>query len=213
MTTKKSEVNTPKSTKWEQLAKCHSTLGRNEQGEVRITCPEFHDLCAGQKYELNCLCSGKKSHIHIVEKISDYDAGGHTVWTGTVNGETFTELNISELKAFVECTYTRPKASAASPVGKIVTALSTAEKTAREAGENELADLIQKAKVFAQSRDKMLIEEAKKRAEEEAKAKKAEAKTAKADKSADDMSDNALIAQFSKRKGITFEEAKEMLGM
>lgn len=60
--------------------------------------------------------------------------------------------------------------------------------------------------------------EAERAAEAEAKAKKdaeakAKAKSEKADKSADDMSNNALIEQVSKRCGISLKEARKRLGL
>lgn len=154
-----------KTTKVEQLAKCHETLPRTEQGEVMINCKLFHDLAASQRYLLKCECTGKKSHIWITEKVSNYGSGAYTVLTGTVNGEKFELLTISELKKLVGCEYTRPTASK-SFTSRAVRALAQLEEEARKEEEKELADLIQKAKVFAQAREKAKIEEEKREREQ-----------------------------------------------
>lgn len=149
-----------KTTKVEQLAKCHEMLPRTEQGEVIVNCQQLHDLAASQRYLHRCECTGKKNHIWITEKVSNYGSGAYTVLTGTVNGERFELLTISELKKLIGCDYTRPTASK-SLTSRAVRMLAQLEEEARKEEEKELADLIQKAKVFAQAREKAKIEEEK----------------------------------------------------
>lgn len=168
-----------KTTKVEQLAKCHETLPRTEQGEVMINCKLFHDLAASQRYLLKCECTGKKSHIWITEKVSNYGSGAYTVLTGTVNGEKFELLTISELKKLVGCEYTRPTASK-SFTSRAVRTLAQLEEEARKEEEKELADLIQKAKVFAQAREKAKIEEEKREREQREKEQKESRKVERA---------------------------------
>lgn len=149
-----------KTTTYEQLAKCHETLARTELGEVIIDCKQLHDLAASHKYLHKCDCTGKKNRIHITEKVSNYGSGAYTVLTGTVNGERFELLTISELKKLIGCEYVRPTASKLY-ISRAARALSQLEEEARKEDEKELADLIQKAKVFAQAREKAKIEEEK----------------------------------------------------
>lgn len=158
-----------KTTKVEQLAKCHEMLPRTEQGEVIVNCKQLHDLAASQRYLHKCECTGKKNHIWITEKVSNYGSGAYTVLTGTVNGERFELLTISELKKLIGCDYTRPTASK-SFISRAVRTLAQLEEEARKEEEKELADLIQKAKVFAQAREKAKIEEERKERERAEKA-------------------------------------------
>lgn len=160
-----------KTTTYEQLAKCHETLPRTEQGEVIIDCKQLHDLAASHKYLHKCDCTGKKNHLHITEKVSNYGSGAYTVLTGTVNGEKFELLTISELKKLIGCEYVRPTASKLY-ISRAARALSQLEEEARKEGEKELADLIQKAKVFAQAREKAKIEEEKREREQREKEQK-----------------------------------------
>lgn len=187
-----------KTTTYEQLAKCHETLPRTEQGEVIIDCKQLHDLAASHKYLHKCECSGKKNHLHITEKVSNYGSGAYTVLTGTVNGEKFELLTISELKKLIGCEYVRPTASKLY-ISRAARALSQLEEEARKEEEKELADLIQKAKVFAQAREKAKIEEEKAAREKaDAESKKARARE-KADAQSENMSDAALLAELKKR--------------
>ena len=168
-----------KTTKVEQLAKCHEMLPKTEQGEVMINCKLFHDLAASQRYLLKCECTGKKSRIWIAEKVSNYGSGAYTVLTGTVNGEPFELLTISELKKLVGCEYTRPTASK-SFTSRAVRTLAQLEEEARKEEEKELADLIQKAKVFAQAREKAKIEEERREREQREKEQKESRKVERA---------------------------------
>jgi hypothetical protein len=168
-----------KTTTYEQLAKCHETLPRTEQGEVIIDCKQLHDLAASHKYLHKCECSGKKNRIHITEKVSNYGSGAYTVLTGTVNGERFELLTISELKKLIGCEYVRPTASKLF-VSRATRTLTQLETEARTEGEKELADLIQKAKVFAQAREKAKIEEEKKAREQKEKEQKESRKVERA---------------------------------
>lgn len=168
-----------KTTKVEQLAKCHEMLPRTEQGEVVVNCQQLHDLAASQRYLHRCSCTGKKNRIHITEKVSNYGSGAYTVLTGTVNGEKFELLTISELKKLIGCEYTRPTASK-SFVSRAVRTLSQLEEEARKEEEKELAELIQKAKVFAQAREKAKIEEERKAREEKDKEQKESRKVERA---------------------------------
>lgn len=160
-----------KTTKVEQLAKCHEMLPRTEQGEVIVNCKQLHDLAASQRYLHKCECTGKKNRIHITEKVSNYGSGAYTVLTGTVNGERFELLTISELKKLIGCDYTRPTASKLF-ISRAARALAQLEEEARKEEEKELADLIQKAKVFAQAREKAKIEEEKREREQREKEQK-----------------------------------------
>lgn len=160
-----------KTTKVEQLAKCHEMLPRTEQGEVIVNCKQLHDLAASQRYLHKCECTGKKNRIHITEKVSNYGSGAYTVLTGTVNGEKFELLTISELKKLIGCDYTRPTASK-SFISRAVRTLAQLEEEARKEEEKEMADLIQKAKVFAQTREKAKIEEEKREREQREKEQK-----------------------------------------
>jgi hypothetical protein len=160
-----------KTTKVEQLAKCHEMLPRTEQGEVIVNCKQLHDLAASQRYLHKCECTGKKNRIHITEKVSNYGSGAYTVLTGTVNGEKFELLTISDLKKLIGCEYTRPTASK-SFTSRAVRTLAQLEEEARNEEEKELADLIQKAKVFAQAREKAKIEEERKAREAKEKEQK-----------------------------------------
>lgn len=209
-------VATPKTTKWEQLAKCHVDLCRNDLGEVKISCPEFRDLAAGQRYEFKCKCTGKTWHIHITEKISDYDAGGHTVISGTLNGEKFTNLNITQLKERVECEYRREKdgsSNCKTALGKAKFATDKLAEVIAACNDEELTKAYQQLKGLVGLKR---AEEQKREAEEREqrdRAERAKKKSERADSHADDMTDGALIAQVAKRRGISHAEAKKMLGL
>lgn len=168
-----------KTTKVEQLAKCHEMLPRTEQGEVIVNCKQLHDLAASQRYLHKCECTGKKNRIWITEKVSNYGSGAYTVISGTVNGEKFELLTISELKKLIGCDYTRPTASKGF-VSRAVRTLAQLEEEARKEEEKELADLIQKAKVFAQAREKAKIEEERKAREAKEKEQKESRKVERA---------------------------------
>lgn len=168
-----------KTTTFEQLAKCHESLPRTEQGEVIINCQQLHDLAASHKYLHRCNCSGKKNRIHITEKVSNYGSGAYTVLTGTANGEKFELLTISELKKLIGCDYVRPTASKLF-ISRATRALTQLEEEARKEGEKELADHIQKAKVFAQAREKAKIEEEKREREQREKEQKESKKVERA---------------------------------
>lgn len=204
--TAENTVATPKTTTWEQLAKCHADLSRNELGEVKITCPEFRDLAAGQRYEFKCKCTGKTWHIHITEKISDYDAGGHTVISGTLNGEKFTNLNISQLKDRVECEYRRAKDGSSNdktPAGKLYYLLSKSEVV-------KLAEDCKDPQILATLTQLRGLTGAEKKAEDEARAK---AKAENDAKVKQEKKDNSLVAQVAQRLGISEAEARKMLGL
>lgn len=209
-------VATPKTTKWEQLAKCHATLGRNELGEVKITCPEFRDLAAGQRYEFKCNCTGKTWHIHVTEKISDYDAGGHTVISGTLNDEKFANLNISQLKDRVECEYRREKngsSNCKTALGKAKFATDKLSEVIAECNDEELTKAYQQLKGLVGLKR---AEEQKREAEERGRRERAEReqkKAERADRQADDMTNDALIKQVAKRCNISEAEARKMLGL
>lgn len=191
---------TPKSTKWEQLAKCHTTteVYKNEVGEVVLTDELLRELAAGQRY------SYKGKSIHVTEKITNFGTGGHTVLTGTIDGEPFDKLNIEKIKYLVGCDFRRAKSGSSNDktaAGKLYYLLSKAEIIA-------FAEGCKDKQILATLMQLRGLAGAEKKAED-AERERAKAEADAKDKRAKEIA--RLITQTAKTLNLSEADAKALL--
>lgn len=200
-----------KVTTFEELWKGHTDLPRTDKGAIILTDELFHDFAASHKY------SYKGREFKVLEKRSGTERGGKTLYKVQSGADTFTDFSIEELKQEFKCEYRRPKSGSSNcttPIGKFLFLVS--KKETRELNEsckdeevtkayNQLLGILGKKREIEKKRE----DEERDRKNAEAKAK---AKAERADKTASDISDDALARELARRSGMSLEDARKMLG-
>lgn len=190
-----------KVTTFEELFSGHSMLPRTEQGAIILTDELFRNLAASHTYKYG------ERVFKVLSKRSGTERGGKTLYNVKSGKDTFENVSIEELKEEFGCEYRREKASTKTALGKLEFEVSNkvfglVEDCSTEVTESEFSEL--KA-AFKQLRGLVGIlrkaqqEAAEKAAAEKAAAERAKKETEKADKSADKMSNEALLAELKKR--------------
>ena len=190
-----------KVTTFEELFAGHSMLPRTEQGAIILTDELFRNLAASHTYKYG-------EHVFkVLSKRSGTERGGKTLYNVKSDKDTFENVSIEELKEEFGCEYRREKASTKTAIGKLEFEVSSkvanlVEDCSTEVTSDEFSEL--KA-AYKQLRGLVGIlrkaqqEAAEKAAAEKAATEKAKKETERADKSADKMSEEALLAELKKR--------------
>lgn len=177
----------------EELFSGHASLPRTEQGAIILTDELFRNLAASHTYEYN-------GHVFkVLEKRSGTERGGKTLYKVKSGADTFTDVSIEELKEEFGCEYRREKASTKTALGRAKFATDKLSEVIAECNDEEVT------KAYNQLRGLVSLKRAEeqKREQEEResreRAERAKRESERADKSADKMSDAALLAELKKR--------------
>lgn len=177
----------------EELFAGHASLPRTEQGAIILTDELFRNLAASHTYQYN-------GHaFKVLEKRSGTERGGKTLYKVKSGADTFTDFSIEELKEEFGCEYRREKASTKTALGKAKYATDKLAEVIAECEDEELTKAYQQLKGLISLKR---AEEQKREQEEREsreRAERAKRESEKADKSADKMSDAALLAELKKR--------------
>ena len=194
----------------EELFAGHASLPRTEQGAIILTDELFRNLAASHTYKYG------ERVFKVLEKRSGTERGGKTLYKVQSGADTFEDFSIEELKQEFGCEFRREKNGASNsktPLGKAKYATDKLSEVIAECNDEEITKAYQQLKGLVglkrEKEKKREIEEREQREKEEKEQKERE----RADKSADKMSNNALIEQVSKRCGISLKEARKMLGL
>lgn len=198
-----------KVTTHEELFQGHEKL-INENGVIVLTDELFRNLAA----DPDRIYEYKGRQFRVISKRSGVaECGGKTLYNVRCGADTFEDYSIEDLKEEFDCDFRREKASTKTALGKAKFATDKLAEVIAECNDEELTKAYQQLKGLVGLKR---AEEQKRESEERAKREKAERakrESDKADKSADKMSNRALIEQVSKRCGISLEEARKMLGL
>lgn len=177
----------------EELFSGHAKLPRTEQGAIILTEELFRNLAASHTYEYN----GRV--FKVLEKRSGTERGGKTLYKVKSGADTFTDISIEELKEEFGCEFRREKASTKTALGKAKFAADKLSEVIAECNDEELTKAYQQLKgLIGLKRAEEQKREQEERESRE-KAERAKRESEKADKSADKMSDAALLAELKKR--------------
>lgn len=180
----------------EELFAGHASLPRTEQGAIILTDELFRNLAASHVYQYN----GRA--FKVLEKRSGTERGGKTLYKVQSGADTFEDFSIEELKQEFGCEYRREKngsSNAKTALGKAKYATDKLSEVIAECNDEELTKAYQQLKGLVSIKR---AEEQKRETEEREqreKAERAKKESEKADKSADKMSDAALLAELKKR--------------
>lgn len=177
----------------EELFAGHANLPRTEQGAIILTEELFRNLAASHTYKYG------DRVFKVLEKRSGTERGGKTLYKVKSGADTFTDFSIEELKEEFGCEYRREKASTKSALGKAKYATDKLSEVIAECNDEELTKAYQQLKGLVSLKR---AEEQKREQEEREsreKAERAKRESEKADKSADKMSNEALLAELKKR--------------
>lgn len=188
----------------EQIARIHNNC-EIENGFILVPVESFGYLASGQNYRI--IETGDE--IKVTGKRSGDGSGKKTIYIAEVNGEPF-EGSIEDLKDLLKIDYRRPKgasSNAKTALGKLEFEVSN--KVANLVGDcatevtadefSELKNAYKQFRGLVGIFRKAQQAAAEKAAAEKAAAERAKKETEKADKSADKMSDEALLAELKKR--------------
>lgn len=186
-----------KVTTHEELWKGHEEL-INENGVIVLTDELFRNLSADpvRVYEY------KGRQFRVLSKRSGTERGGKTLYKVQSGADTFEDYSIEELKEEFCCEYRREKngsSNAKTALGKAKYATDKLSEVIAECNDGELTKAYQQLKGLVSLKR---AEEQKRETEEREqreKAERAKRESEKADKSADKMSDAALLAELKKR--------------
>lgn len=195
----------------EELWKGHEEL-INDNGVIVLTDELFRNLSADSAriYEY------RGRQFRVLEKRSGTERGGKTLYKVQSGADTFTDFSIEELKQEFGCEYRRAKdgsSNCKTALGKTKYSVDKLAELIAECNDEELTKAYQQLKGLVG----LKRAEEQKREEEEReqreRAERAKKKSERADSHADDMTNKALIEQVAKRCGISYAEAKKMLGL
>lgn len=180
----------------EELFAGHANLPRTEQGAIILTDELFRNLAASHTYKYN----GRA--FKVLEKRSGTERGGKTLYKVQSGADTFEDFSIEELKQEFGCEYRREKngsSNAKTALGKAKFATDKLAEVIAECNDEELTKAYQQLKGLVGLKR---AEEQKREQEEREsreRAERAKRESEKADKSADKMSDAALLEELKKR--------------
>lgn len=185
-----------KVTTFEELFAGHANLPRTEKGAIILTDELFRNLAASHTYKYG------ERVFKVLEKRSGTERGGKTLYKVQCGADTFEDFSIEELKQEFGCEFRRAKdgsSNSKTALGKAKYATDKLSAVIAECDDeeitrayNQLKGLVSLKRAEEQKRE---TEEKEKAALEDRKKKESE----KADKSADKMSDAALLAELKKR--------------
>lgn len=180
----------------EELFAGHANLPRTEQGAIILTDELFRNLAASHTYKY-----GDRA-FKVLEKRSGTERGGKTLYKVQSGADTFEDVSIEELKEEFGCEYRREKngsSNAKTALGKAKFATDKLSEVIAECNDEELTKAYQQLKGLVSIKR---AEEQKREQEEREsreRAERAKRESERADKSADKMSDAALLAELKKR--------------
>ena len=185
-----------KVTTFEELFAGHANLPRTEQGAIILTDELFRNLAASHTYKYG-------QHVFkVLEKRSGTERGGKTLYKVQSGADTFTDVSIEELKQEFGCEYRRAKdgsSNSKTALGKAKYATDKLSEVIAECEDEELTKAYNQLKGLVSLKR---AEEQKREQEEREsreRAERAKRESERADKSADKMSDAALLAELKKR--------------
>ena len=185
-----------KFTTYEELARVHKGLTTTEKGEVILSDSTLCNLSAGRTYKFN------EFIIKVIEKRTQFGSGNKTVLSGTINGEPFDLFSIEDIKEAVKCGYRRAKDgsnNSKSPLAKMLYQVERMKELNEEVANEEVAKAYKQLQGILGLLRKEEIQREQKEREEREKAEREAKKTARADEKAQDMSNEALLAELKKR--------------
>lgn len=180
----------------EELFAGHANLPRTEQGAIILTDELFRNLAASHTYKYG------DRVFKVLEKRSGTERGGKTLYKVRCGADTFEDFSIEELKQELGCEFRRAKdgsSNSKTALGKAKHATDKLAEVIAECKDEELTKAYQQLKGLVSLKR---AEEQKKEQEEREsreRAERAKRESEKADKSADKMSDAALLAELKKR--------------
>ena len=177
----------------EELFAGHASLPRTEQGAIILTDELFRNLAASHTYKY-----GDRA-FKVLEKRSGTERGGKTLYKVRCGADTFTDVSIEELKEELGCEYRREKTSTKTALGKAKFAIDKLAEVIAECNDEEITKAYNQLKGLVSLKR---AEEQKRETEEREqreRAERAKRESERADKSADKMSDAALLAELKKR--------------
>lgn len=199
-----------KVTTFEELFAGHAKLPRTEHGAIILTDELFRNLAASHTYKYG------KRIFKVLEKRSGTERGGKTLYKVQSEADTFTDFSIEELKQEFGCEYRREKNGASNSktaYGKAKYATDKLAEVIAGCNDEELTKAYQQLKgLVGLKRAEEQKREAEEREQREA-AEREQKRAERADKQADDMTNDALIKQVAKRCNISEAEARKMLGL
>lgn len=185
-----------KVTTFEELFAGHAKLPRTEKGAIILTDELFRNLAASHTYKYG------ERVFKVLEKRSGTERGGKTLYKVQSGADTFEDFSIEELKQEFGCEFRRAKdgsSNAKTALGKAKYATDKLSEVIAECNDEEITKAYQQLKgIVSLKRAEEQKRESEEREQRE-KAEKAKRESEKADKSADKMSDAALLAELKKR--------------
>ena len=185
-----------KVTTFEELFAGHANLPRTEQGAIILTDELFRNLAASHTYKYG-------EHVFkVLSKRSGTERGGKTLYNVKSGKDTFENVSIEELKEEFGCEYRRAKdgsSNSKTALGKAKYATDKLSEVIAECNDEELTKAYNQLKGLVSLKR---AEEQKREQEEREsreRAERAKRESERADKSADKMSDAALLAELKKR--------------
>lgn len=185
-----------KVTTFEELFSGHAKLPRTERGAIILTDELFRNLAASHTYKYG------ERVFKVLEKRSGTERGGKTLYKVKSGADTFTDFSIEELKQEFGCEFRREKNGASNsktPLGKAKYATDKLSEVIAECDDEEITKAYNQLKgIVSLKRAEEQKREAEEREQRE-RAERAKRESERADKSADKMSDAALLAELKKR--------------
>lgn len=186
-----------KVTTHEELWKGHEEL-INENGVIVLTDELFRNLSADpvRVYEY------KGRQFRVLEKRSGTERGGKTLYKVKSGADTFEDYSIEELKEEFGCEYRREKNGASNSktaLGKAKYAINKLSELVAECDDEEITKAYNQLKGLVSLKRAEEQKREQEEREQREKAERAKRESEKADKSADKMSDAALLAELKKR--------------
>ena len=185
-----------KVTTFEELFAGHASLPRTEQGAIILTDELFRNLAASHTYKYG------ERVFKVLEKRSGTERGGKTLYKVQSGADTFTDVSIEELKQELGCEFRRAKdgsSNSKTALGKAKYATDKLSELISECDDEELTKAYQQLKgLVGLKRAEEQKRETEEREQRE-RAERAKKESERADKSADKMSDAALLAELKKR--------------
>lgn len=185
-----------KVTTFEELFAGHANLPRTSKGAIILTDELFRNLAASHTYKYG------ERVFKVLEKRSGTERGGKTLYKVQSGADTFEDFSIEELKHEFGCEFRRAKDGASNsktPLGKAKYATDKLSEVIAECNDEEITKAYQQLKgIVSLKRAEEQKRESEEREQRE-KAERAKRESEKADKSADKMSDEALLAELKKR--------------
>ena len=185
-----------KVTTFEELFAGHANLPRTEQGAIILTDELFRNLAASHTYQYN----GRA--FKVLEKRSGTERGGKTLYKVQSGADTFTGVSIEELKQEFGCEYRRAKdgsSNSKTALGKAKYATDKLSDIIAECNDEELTKAYNQLKGLVSLKRAEEQKREQEEREQRERAERAKRESERADKSADKMSDAALLAELKKR--------------